>query len=734
MAAKSPVWAIEVGQCALKAMKVQAVSDQQLELLAFDLIEHENILSQADADATAMINKSIQTFAQRNDLKGSKVAIAVPGQQTLTRFTKMPPVEAKKIPDMVQYEAGQQIPFDMDEVVWDYQIFQDKDSPDVEVGIFAIRRELIRNYVAYFTEHGIEPMLVQTSPMASYNAAKFESVQGEGESVVLLDMGALATDLIVMEGNRIWARPIPIGGNKFTDSLVAAFKISFPKAEKLKRTAATSKYARQVFAAMRPVFADLVSEVQRSVGFYTSTHREANITKVVGMGNAFKLPNLQKFLQQNLQLDAQRLNAFKKMNTAIGDSSPQFSENVSSFAVCYGLAIQALGLAQVQSSLLPLEVQKTLLWRKKRPWFAAAAACLALSAGALWVGNVMANGEVKRALGDKSATAIYKTPEEAERALSSLGSESPPGERAAKVVAAANKLKAALDEVDRGKKGDQELFKRMAKLTENNIYVPRIVDVINRTFADVEKPEIREAKSGLDYVQVAKQTPRPQRGEVWIEKLAMYYDPKSPEMLAKATYPEGKKGSANKAGWLVSVVGYSPNPQLATWLEETLKPALEKNGRVPNRGIYIDQIALDKVVAKTIPIKTEEPDYRATEDSPVASRGGGRISLGQAGGGSEETSTGRGGGRIADPSASAATPAAGKDAISNWKQIARTEDVLTREKITEDKRFIMYLVVRKGDTPANLIPDEFKPKKAEPEKGKPGDKPGAAKPPAKKGG
>src|ERR1043166_8094840 len=180
MASKTPVWAIDVGQCALKAMKVQAVSDQQLELLAFDLIEHDNILSQADADATVMINKAIQTFAQRNDLKGCRVAIAVPGQQTLTRFTKMPPVEAKKIPDMVQYEAGQQIPFDMDEVVWDYQIFQDKDSPDVEVGIFAIRRELIRNYVNYFTEHGVEPVLVQTSPMASYNAAKFEAVQGEG--------------------------------------------------------------------------------------------------------------------------------------------------------------------------------------------------------------------------------------------------------------------------------------------------------------------------------------------------------------------------------------------------------------------------------------------------------------------------------------------------------------------------------------------------------------------------
>jgi type IV pilus assembly protein PilM len=118
-------------------------------------------------------------------------------------------------------------------------------------------------------------------------------------------MGALATDLIVMEGSRIWSRPIPIGGNRFTEALVSAFKISFDKGERLKRNAAASKHARQIFQAMRPVLADLVSEIQRSIGFYTSTHRETQLRASSEWVTRSSCPVF-IVLQQNLQIEVSR--------------------------------------------------------------------------------------------------------------------------------------------------------------------------------------------------------------------------------------------------------------------------------------------------------------------------------------------------------------------------------------------------------------------------------------------
>lgn len=733
MASKTPIWGIDVGQCSLKALKIQPAGDQ-VETLAFDLVEHETMLSQADADATALITKAIQTFAQRNDLKGARVAIAVPGQQTLTRFTKMPPVEAKKIPDMVQYEASQQIPFDMDEVVWDYQIFQEKDSPDVEVGIFAIRKELIRNYVAYFTEAGIEPMLVQTGPMAAYNAAKYEGVQAEGQSVVLLDMGALATDLIIMEGSRIWARQIPIGGNRFTEALSSAFKIPFGKAEKLKRTAATSKYSKQIFAAIRPILADLVSDVQRSIGFYTSTHREAHINKVVGMGNAFKMYGLQKFLEQNLQMEIAKLSSFKRLTAVVAENSTTFTENAASFGAAYGLALQGLDLGSVTSSLLPLEVRKSLLWKKKRNWFGAAAACLAVGSASIWIGNSTAKGQVESILGgpDVPPPVSVKSPEEAERILSSPTGDTV-GKKAAAVIGASSKLRAALDEVDKGKKGDQALFTKMAKLTENNVFIPRIVDLIHRCFAEVLPPELRDIKTSADYLQYTKSAPRPDRGEVFIDRMDMQFDPKDPARNIKGAVPE--KGPAlTKPGWYVRVIGTSANPKLATWLEETLQPAMQKLGREPGRGIYIDQVVIEKVDKKGTrpPSASELPSAGAGDsssgDSPRTSGRGGRVVTPESGPPEEVPGGGRGGRGGAPPPEDVSGPATGDD-VAAFRQRFAKSDPLTGESTVDDKRFTIYIVVRKGDTPANMIPEEYKPKKAEPEKGKPGQ---PAPPPAGK--
>jgi type IV pilus assembly protein PilM len=154
MAASGSVWGIDIGQCALKAIKIRPAGDGQMEVLAFDLIEHPKILSQPDAEPDQLIQAAIEKFASRNEWQRDKLVVGVPGQQTFARFAKLPPVDKKQIPNIVKFEAAQQIPFDMDDVVWDYEVFQSEDSPDVEVGIFAMRKDLVRKQIDFSRPRG----------------------------------------------------------------------------------------------------------------------------------------------------------------------------------------------------------------------------------------------------------------------------------------------------------------------------------------------------------------------------------------------------------------------------------------------------------------------------------------------------------------------------------------------------------------------------------------------------
>ncbi|MHC4294474.1 MAG: type IV pilus assembly protein PilM [Planctomycetota bacterium] len=380
MAKMKTVWGVDIGKCALKALKLSE-SGGDLRVEAFDVIEHPKILSEPDANAAQLIQSALEQFLVRNDVADSGVCVAVPGQSSFTRFVKLPPVETKKIPDIVRFEAEQQIPFAINDVIWRWQTFHDPDSPDVEVGIFAMKRSDINEMLSHFITLGIDVNLVQMAPLALYNFLVYDDQLAQDGATLLADVGADKVDLVIADGARIWTRTIQIGGNGFTEALVRAFKLSFSKAERLKRTAAASKYARQIFQAMRPVFADLVQEIQRSIGYYASLHREVRFRRLIALGNGFRLPGLQKFLEQNLSIPVIRIDNFNNLQAAGAVNSAAFAEQVLSFGVAYGLAVQGLGEAKVSTDLLPAHIGRARRWARKKPWFAAAGVLLLAALG-----------------------------------------------------------------------------------------------------------------------------------------------------------------------------------------------------------------------------------------------------------------------------------------------------------------------------------------------------------------
>ncbi len=390
MADSQAVWGIDIGQAGMKAIRLRyAEAASQVIAVAFDYIPHAKILSQPDAVPDDLINTALTTFLSRNDTKGDLIAISVPGQSALTRFIQLPPVESSKVDEIVRYEAKQQIPFALEDVIWDYQtlgggVEESGYMLGAEVGLFAMKKEGIHGALMPFLAQKIEIELIQLAPLALYNFLCYDQIglrpgqilEGDTDFMIVLDMGTDNTTLLVTNGNKIWIRNVPIGGNHFTRALTKEMKLTFAKAEHLKCNATKAPDPRAVFQALRPVFNDYVAEIQRSIGYFSSVNREAKITKVVGAGNGFKLAGLQKFLQQNLQYEVERVETFQAV---VGDAvlnAPLFQENVLSFSVAYGLALQALQQTRIHTTLLPKEIAFARKIRRKKPWAVTAAASL----------------------------------------------------------------------------------------------------------------------------------------------------------------------------------------------------------------------------------------------------------------------------------------------------------------------------------------------------------------------
>ncbi len=397
MAASDAVWGVDIGQCALKALRCRVDPDDKTKLIAdgYDFIEYPQNLGEPDVEPAELVRDAIKKFLSRNDVSDDQVAMSVSGQAGLSRFIKLPPVEAKKIPDIVRYEARQQIPFKLEDVVWDFQKMpggseEEGFALETEVGLFAMKRDQVYKALKPLEQLGIEVNFVQLTPLAIFNYVSYDQLgelpaeydpENPPDSVVILSVGTDSTDLVVTNGFRVWQRSIPLGGNHFTKALTKQLKLTFGKAEHLKRNAGAAKPedAKALFKAMKPVFSDLLTEVQTSLRYFSmNVDKRANISRIIGLGNAFKLPGMRRFLSQNLEIEVVEAKKFARLGGSEVTGAPSFKDNTLSFGVCYGLALQGLKKSTLQTNLLPKEINTERLIREKKPWALAAASLLLL--------------------------------------------------------------------------------------------------------------------------------------------------------------------------------------------------------------------------------------------------------------------------------------------------------------------------------------------------------------------
>ena len=595
------VWAVDIGSNSLKALHLSVEGDV-VEVIGFDHIQHSKVVTGAgvtDAERDELVALSFRQFIEQNNLGKDEVVVSVPSQNSFARFVNLPPVEEKRIPEIVQFEAVQQIPFDMNDIQWDWQLMTEEDSPEKKVGIFAIKNEVVNSALEHFSRENVQVSYVQMAPMALYNYVLYdraELVRSDDEAVVILNIGADNTDLVVCTASTVWQRCILIGGNAFTRAIADTFKLNFEKAEKLKRTAPMSKYARQIFQAMRPVFTDLATEIQRSLGFYKTSHPNTKLSKIIALGGGTKLRGLLKYLQQTVEISVERPDSFKRIQISSDVSAAKFHESVSDFGIVYGLGLQGLGLSRIESNLLPRSIARSMAWASKARYFITAASLILLV-------SVLA---FARTLFDK---ATYGEKEDVRQEITGIIQEA----------------RLASNKVDTEKKagsGYESMIAKRFQVFKHRGVIPRLIESIVAALPNEKnnpaQAELYQAFAAGD-VDKVMETERSLRKQIFITYLDIYFvddistkfESKSRDYAAmydrsRSMQKYGGAGSRRgtpqryEPGFFVTIVGHSPYDYRRIY--ELMDPAGVEDE--PDRWGFITRLAnLDTIVDGNSPFE-----------------------------------------------------------------------------------------------------------------------------------
>lgn len=375
------VWSVDVGKSSLKAVKVQRERNS-LEILAVDKIDYP--VESSGINSIQQAKDALATFAARNEINCPVVA-SHPGHSAFSRFIQLPPVDEKKLEEMIGYEAQQQIPFPIDEVVWDYHVCSDNavSSAEKEVGIFAVRKEVVSDFMIDYESAGLPVDMISIGYLGLLNYVMFD-IRPDKPSVVI-DIGSDHTDLLVVDGHRFWVRNLAIAGNDITQTLMDKFKLQFDEAEKLKVSAAKSDQAVKIFSVVQPILKELVNEIHRSVGFYKSQAGDVKFEDVYLFGNTARLLGIQKFLQEQLRFRVHVSKGFSRIRVNRESNVALLQHDFPSFVAAVGNAIQGLGAGEADVNLMPQEQKEALEFKRKQKLVLVAAACLFIVPLLWWV-------------------------------------------------------------------------------------------------------------------------------------------------------------------------------------------------------------------------------------------------------------------------------------------------------------------------------------------------------------
>ena len=361
-------------------------------------------------DPQTILVPALMEIVRTAGIKPGPVAISVSGQMAFYRFAAIPSAGSEeKFDQLVRYEIEQNVPFPIDEMVSDRQVLGETESGDKSVMIVSAKVDQIEAITSAVASAGFRPELVDVAPIALTNALK--AVRPDDESsVVLLDIGAKTTSLVIVEGDKVYNRSIPIAGNNITRDIAQTLGCTHEEAERLKREQAyvaaggvvedEDPTVDSISKVCRAIMSRLQAEISRSINFYRSQQGGSAPTRLHLTGGTALLPRIDEFFAENLHIEVEFFNPFEAIGVGPTVDAEAFGSDAALLAATAGVALHQVGTARFTINLLPPSIVAARAEKAKVPVVAAAGVLLV---GALVLGlcGVYHSAEVTDVVYDK---------------------------------------------------------------------------------------------------------------------------------------------------------------------------------------------------------------------------------------------------------------------------------------------------------------------------------------------
>jgi len=334
--------------------------------------------AQESSRETAVLKALRETLTEMG-ARAKNVNVCAPGFQVFSKFVKLPPVDAGKVTQIIQYEAQQNVPFPLAEVVWDYQILGSSAGGELEVLLVAIKSEVVEGLFRIASEAKLRLQLCDVSPAALCNAFRYNYGDLQ-DCTMLLDIGAKTSNLLFFENGKVFSRGIGLGANTITQDFANEAKLKFEIAEQIKinegfvslggayeepenpNQAAISKIARQFMTKLH-------IQVNQTKQFYLGQQGGSAPQRLFLSGGASIMPYTAQFFAEKLNVPVEYFNPFRNVQINPAVNLEGLARVAHSLGEVVGLGLRNLANCPVEMNLMPTSTLRWRTFNEKKPYF-----------------------------------------------------------------------------------------------------------------------------------------------------------------------------------------------------------------------------------------------------------------------------------------------------------------------------------------------------------------------------
>ena len=397
-----PVVAFDAGSSTLK-MAVFSAERNRLQLIDFDVSPISIPPEASLEERNKILARQMKTSLSLKKVKSNKILVAMSGQTVFTRFVKLPAVEESKVAQIIRYEAQQQVPFPIEDVEWDHNIIGKTPTGEIDIVLVAVKNDVIASFTQECRKAGLDVTVIDAAPLAVYNCLR-HAEEGFAECTAVIDFGAKATNLIISEGDDLWARTIPIGGDNITAAIAKELNLDESQAEKLKQEAwvpgtsageppDATEGQQRASAVIGSFVSRMYAELARSIGFYRSQPGHSAVRRILLSGGSSRLKNFKDSLSDRLKVDVEWLSPLKRVGIAPGIDRAELNRYSDFLAGAVGLGLRGAEMGRIRINLLPKSIARQRELARKKVLLVASGWVLVATLLVMAIGKKMAHGD-----------------------------------------------------------------------------------------------------------------------------------------------------------------------------------------------------------------------------------------------------------------------------------------------------------------------------------------------------